>query len=82
MDNIINVGNAADAPVSNAEIPVGNPGIDVAAGTGGLASPRGNEAIANEMGGSKAAGWSTGQTTVVEPPAPVEYQQQADYLQQ
>ncbi len=78
MDNIINVGNAADAPVSNAEVPAGTAGIDVAAGTGGLASPRGNEAIANEMGGSKAAGWSTGQTTVVEPPAPVEYQQQAE----
>ena len=78
MDDIINVGNAAEAPVQNASIPVNNPSVPVDAGNGGLASPMGNDAIANEMGGSKAAGWPTGQTTEVEPQAPVEYQQQAE----
>jgi hypothetical protein len=78
MDDIISVGNAADAPVQNVGVPVENTSIPVEAGNGGLASPMGNDAIANEMGGSKAAGWSTGQTTVVEPQAPVEYQQQAE----
>ena len=78
MDNIINVGNAADAPVETVSVPAQNASIPVDAGNGGLASPMGNEAIANEMGGSKAAGWSNGQTTVVEPQAPVEYQQQAE----
>ena len=77
MDNIINVSNAAEAPVSNASIPVNNPGIDVAAGTGGLASPTGNEAIANEMGGTKAAGWPTGQTSPIEPQNPVTIEQQS-----
>jgi hypothetical protein len=77
MDDIIEVGNAAEAPVQDASIPVSDPSVPVA-GNGGLASPMGNEAIANEMGGSKAAGWPTGQTTEVEQPAPVEYQQQAE----
>ena len=77
MDDIINVSNAAEAPVSNASIPVNNPGIDVAAGTGGLASPTGNEAIANEMGGTKAAGWPTGQTSPIEPQNPVTIEQQS-----
>ena len=78
MDDIISVGNAADAPVQNASIPNQDVGVPVDAGYGGLASPMGNDAIANEMGGSKTAGWSQGQTTVVEHPAPVEYQQQAE----
>jgi len=78
MDDIIQVGNAADAPVQNVGAPVQDASVPVDAGHGGLASPMGNEAIANEMGGSKAAGWSNGQTTVVEQPAPVEYQQQAE----
>lgn len=78
MDDIISVSNAADAPVENVGAPVENASVPYDAGTGGLASPMGNDAIANEMGGTKAAGWSNGQTTVVEEPAPVEYQQQAN----
>ena len=66
MDNIINVGNAADAPVNDASVPVGNPSVDVSAGTGGLASPVGDEAIANGLGGRKAEGLPTGQTTPLE----------------
>ena len=78
MDDIIQVSNAAEAPVQNTGLPTENVSVPLDAGTGGLASPMGNDAIANEMGGSKAAGWQTGQTTVVEQPAPVEYQQQAE----
>ena len=78
MDDIIQVSNAAEAPVQNVGAPVQDASVPLDAGTGGLASPMGNEAIANEMGGSKAAGWPTGQTTEIEQPAPVEYQQQAE----
>ena len=77
MDDIINVGNAADAPVQNVGAPIENTSVPVSAGTGGLASPMGNDAIANEMGGSKGAGWPTGQTSTVEQPAPVLNEQQA-----
>ena len=77
MDNIIQIGDAAEAPVSDINVPVGNPSVPVAAGTGGLASPQGNEAIANEMGGTKAAGWPTGQTNPVEQTVP-EYQQNTE----
>ena len=77
MDNIIQVGNAAEAPVSDVSVPTENPSIDVAAGTGGLASPVGDEAIANGMGGRKDTGLPTGQTSPVEQTAPA-YEQQAE----